>query len=938
MVAWCLFLLVIWGLWLWRLEASDLTFDEAATYFIAHRDPQDIIAYLRQAVREHPPLYYLLINGWMALAGIGEFSLRLFSVCIGLIAVVLTGWVVRLIPCRRLRDIGLVPAAALALMPGTAYYVREARMYSLMILWVVVSTGLSLRDWLNQDGWPSWRSVASLLIIDLLAVATHYYTLLFIVILPVVLLLLRRWRPLAAWLISHGLILLAGAAWLLSAPGLQMTTAGMFAGLNLQLPTYDQIQYLMGKLLFSPVVGYDVTLLMIVLIAAGAGLVVCFWRCRSLGVCLLCSIVLPPALAFALPHPLAPRYVLGILPPLAIALSIACLSAGYLLRHRRAGMIVSISAVAGILLVLVAGGLRDALALERSRYGRTLQFIQASARINDVVLFYGPWQGIQYYYYAPDEFPPIVVLPEKAPPRLNPAEAEPVLEKLLDIYQRVWVLPASVSDVDPEHFVEGWLNEHAHRVLQTQEFQLYLGQLPGDAPAKELNTTFGPCLNLDRVAYESERIAAGEGLRIALAWRTQCRVNDLELMLTLSDSQGHTWVKKSPAVGEWWAAPSQWALGEAMFDNHGLVVPQGAPAGEYVVHLAVTDTETGELLMAAEGGSIELFTFHVDEPEYAPVLPATSTNWTFCPSAGGQCLTLIDSIPGGRSFQQGYAIPFELQLLVPYSLQQDVQLHLRVESRGWIPGADSGPIAERVLTLPEHTATVSMSDAQGSFHLFLPTVRSSETTGAPIVPDSPQRLLTLPDALSLPADARTGPARITLEVLGPDGEPWLTTDGQGTVRLFNIRIDGRPVSRRLPANLMHISVIFEDGIELRGYRIDGTPLPGEELQISYAWYAAEKPQAIYAVFNHLIGADGQDVTQVDGWPQEGRMLTTQWQAGEYVEDYHILKIPADAPAGPYLLHVGLYNAATTDRLPAYQDGTRLAGDYVTIEVGEQGQR
>ena len=44
--AWCLLLMLAWGLWLWRLDASDLTFDEAVTYFVAHRPLLDILDYL----------------------------------------------------------------------------------------------------------------------------------------------------------------------------------------------------------------------------------------------------------------------------------------------------------------------------------------------------------------------------------------------------------------------------------------------------------------------------------------------------------------------------------------------------------------------------------------------------------------------------------------------------------------------------------------------------------------------------------------------------------------------------------------------------------------------------------------------------------------------------------------------------------------------------
>jgi hypothetical protein len=92
------------------------------------------------------------------------------------------------------------------------------------------------------------------------------------------------------------------------------------------------------------------------------------------------------------------------------------------------------------------------------------------------------------------------------------------------------------------------------------------------------------------------------------------------------------------------------------------------------------------------------------------------------------------------------------------------------------------------------------------------------------------------------------------------------------------------------------------------------------------------------VFNHLVAADGTLVAQVDGWPQEGRMLTIQWQAGEYIEDGYLLEIPADAPPGPFTLHVGLYDAATDERQPAFLDGQHLPGDRVPIPLPGEGTR
>jgi hypothetical protein len=171
-----------------------------------------------------------------------------------------------------------------------------------------------------------------------------------------------------------------------------------------------------------------------------------------------------------------------------------------------------------------------------------------------------------------------------------------------------------------------------------------------------------------------------------------------------------------------------------------------------------------------------------------------------------------------------------------------------------------------------------------------------------------------------------------------DGNFWTGSDGKSVFPLFAIRIEDRPVLRRLPAGLNGIEADFGEEIGLRGYRIDGEARPGEDLQISYAWYARAAPSAIYAVFNHLISEDGQTVTQIDGWPQEGRMLSIQWRPGEYIGDHHTLTIPPDAPPGPYVIRLGLYDAATGTRLPVYLNGQRLTGDYLTIEVAGEENR
>jgi hypothetical protein len=283
-------------------------------------------------------------------------------------------------------------------------------------------------------------------------------------------------------------------------------------------------------------------------------------------------------------------------------------------------------------------------------------------------------------------------------------------------------------------------------------------------------------------------------------------------------------------------------------------------------------------------------------------------------------------------------VRLKLHWLVPDGTPPEVRLRLQVWHRAWPFGGRATPIVTRTLVLPSGYSTGVLSSlpdgTAGSFRTMLPIVMRA----FPMPPSNlaaaglSGRLVTLPIALMLPPDALTGPAQVTVEVLGPDGVAWPTAAGTSSCSLFNVTVESRPALRQVPAGLTPIQVDFGDEVGMRGYHVEGTPLPGGQLHLTYAWYARTRPTAIYAVFNHLTTDDGTLVAQADGWPQEGRMLTTQWQPGEYIEDSYTLAIPADAPPGPYTLYVGLYDAATNERQPAFLDGQRLPQDRVPVSL------
>jgi len=969
LLTWCLFLLLAWGLWLWRLDASDLTFDEAATYFVAHRPVMGILDYLRGAVREHPPVYYLLIHAWMGLAGTSEFSLRFFSVGAALVALVLTGWLARIGLGRSASGAGLVPAVLLASVPGMAYFARDARMYSLGVAWTVLAAGLFLRDWLPAKGWPRPFALAILVAVHILALFTHYYLLLPILVQPLALLVTRRWRPLLAWCATHGLLVLLGLTWLWLAPGLQMTTGGTWPRLTFVVPARFYTFHMLGKMLFSPVVRVRFSLLYWLLALAGVGMLLALWRKRQVGIWLALVLLLPPVLVFQVPHPPAERYLLFLIPFTALAMGF--LSVLPLLKKPGSAASGEVEApsltqkpglwawglaaglTVGLAGLLAAGGLDQALAFDRSHYSHTLKTIKAQARPGDGVLFYGPWQWIQFQYYDPGGLPPITTLPPYAPPRLKPAEAEPVLEELLACYDRLWVIPAAVDDVDPPRFVAGWLRINAHLVWDTVDFNLYLPALPPDAPARPVEVVFGERLRLASVAWEPQAVPAGDPLRLTLHWSPLRSLDhDVRLALQLADATGYVWAQAETLPGAWAHPPSQWEPGELVTDREGLIVPQGAPPGEYTLRLMVTDAVTGEPLLAEGPGEVDVLTVQVGEPAHAPVLYGLSNSGTatFCSPDGADCLTLAGVEPGGVRFQQGYAVPLTLHWLVPgeYTRLPEVQVHLQVSHRSWLGSQQATPMITRTFPLPSGYATAPLNPPSGGqsrpFRIMLPFVARAAPWGlqASSAPEWTSarrsgRLVTTHAALVLPPDAPTGPAQVTLAVLGPDGALWSAfripkAEGGGTIPLFGITVDSRPVLRRPPGGLIPIQLDFGDEVGLRGYRVEGDARPGGQLSLVYTWYARTRPTAIYAVFNHLVDADGTLVAQADGWPQEGRMLSIQWRSGEYIEDSYALAIPPDAPPGPYTLYVGLYNAANAERQPAFLDGQRLPADQLPISL------
>lgn len=160
---------------------------------------------------QHPPLYYLLLQGWLALGDAGEFWLRLPSAIAGILAIPLMWSIGVTLGSRKL---GLLAAALLTVSPLHIWYAREARMYGLASFFWVASIYFYLQT-VRRDSWLDSVGLAAATLAGLL---TAYPT--FALWLGEISLFFLFWtwtgrprRRLVRWLAAQAVIVTGFAFW-----------------------------------------------------------------------------------------------------------------------------------------------------------------------------------------------------------------------------------------------------------------------------------------------------------------------------------------------------------------------------------------------------------------------------------------------------------------------------------------------------------------------------------------------------------------------------------------------------------------------------------------------------------------------------------------------------------------------------------------------------
>lgn len=188
---------VVAGIILRLVSTGPLWLDETLSTEIARRPLGAMFTALRHD--GSPPLYYLLLHGWIAAFGDSTVAVRSLSSVLAVLSLPLAWATGRQLDPRgsdRPRHRQLAPWAlfAVAMAPWTFRYGTEARMYMLLFD-LVLAGGLVLARALER---PTTLRLA-LVTADTLAIAyTHYWGLYVLAPVAVGLAVARRWRVLAA--------------------------------------------------------------------------------------------------------------------------------------------------------------------------------------------------------------------------------------------------------------------------------------------------------------------------------------------------------------------------------------------------------------------------------------------------------------------------------------------------------------------------------------------------------------------------------------------------------------------------------------------------------------------------------------------------------------------------------------------------------------------
>lgn len=426
-----------------------------------------------------------------------------------------------------------------------------------------------------------------------------------------------------------------------------------------------------------------------------------------------------------------------------------------------------------------------------------------------------------------------------------------------------------------------------------------VGSLEGTAaawwasPAGSAPAAGEPPLRL--LGFEVEDAASvqpGLPLRLTLYWQAGARIPaNYQVHLRLVGSSGQVWWTSSDHPVSGMYPTGAWKPGEIVPDWHEVPIAETLPPGSYGLEVGLFLPFSQEGLVTSDGKQwLQLERVTVTQAPSNPEIPHR----------------LRAVAPG-----QWQLIGYDLAAQAPPGGR--VPLTLYWQALGPLPDVEIGT---RVVPASHPGAWTWAAPAKGEYPASRwPRRQTIATT----------HLLLLP--------GETGQAAIQLAVraagAGQAGEPiaffpgWLASRTT-VLSLPPLDVVGSPPTAPGATNFDDRILLLETDLGQR------TLPPGALLEIAVRWQCLRAMESDYTLFIHVLAPDGTLKGQIDVWPRNGTYPTSQWRAGERIDDRYTLYVDPGAPPGTYQLEIGWYLLETMQRLPVLDAAGKPVDDKLLL--------
>ncbi len=385
----------------------------------------------------------------------------------------------------------------------------------------------------------------------------------------------------------------------------------------------------------------------------------------------------------------------------------------------------------------------------------------------------------------------------------------------------------------------------------------------------------------------------GEGLPVTLYWETKGSIQDnhgkVNAYIRLVDDEGNIWghVDRLILAGLW--RPIRWNPGYFLRDEYKLPIDPATPPGTYHLEVGLYNFESGQSYGVVRNiGQIVLTPpkriMNVDQIR-VETLVSTPVN---------QALTLVGHNYSDVQLPPGAEITGKIFWQATKTIDKDYNLEFSFVD----PDRTKYIIAEQPLSPSYSSAQWRRSEIMGSAYRF-----------------------------RIPAFAPPGEYPIVVTVLDPE-----TGESAGRpVTLANVTVEAQERNFELPGNVVPVSAVLNDEIELVGYRLHNREVePRGTFGLTLYWRSLKFAESNYTVFVHAIGPDQVIRGQWDSMPAQGSFPTSGWVPGEIIEDHYEVPMNKKAPPWEYDVFVGMYDPTTGERLPLFSPNAPASENRVWL--------